>query len=552
MDLLGIVRLSDFRETSASPEQQRKMMTDYADSHGHRIIHFVEDTDVSGDFGPFHPSRATAEWLNNHSNEYGGIICRAINRVARNAEQTLRLIRWAEHRNKVLISIKDGIDTSTDAGRTMAKFMAVVAEMELDQIKTRARDGHVYLTQVAKRWRGMSVPFGYRPYCITCLHTTGECTCQQGKNEGWRLEPDPTYSPILVQMVDKFLAGASFGEIVKWLNDTEVPTPANIQKMRYGKPVNPKAKWTAQSVRKIFTSHAMLGAIEVSEILERDDETGQPVKRSQPKPLYDDDGNLVLRAEPLVSYETWAKVQARINSNPQVGKPHVNASPLLHIAYCGVSGDPMYISTSADRQGNRSFRYYLCRKANHGLCATKRFNAFWLEEIIPAEVIQVVGHMPYLIPHITPAQEYSSALTQVNDAITNLWELAESGMFKDKAEQFKERLDILEIRKAELEAKPSSSEKRSWLESGKTIGQHWESLDQDQRWQFLRDMNIKAYVSRGELPSTFGAMKQSSTGSAIPLDIPQFVMTSDKSVQVTILLGTLRSMADAYNESAAN
>jgi hypothetical protein len=29
MNLLGIIRLSDFRETSASPQQQREMMTDY-------------------------------------------------------------------------------------------------------------------------------------------------------------------------------------------------------------------------------------------------------------------------------------------------------------------------------------------------------------------------------------------------------------------------------------------------------------------------------------------------------------------------------------------
>jgi DNA invertase Pin-like site-specific DNA recombinase len=118
VDLLAIIRLSDFRETSGSPEQQRKAEADYAASHGHRIIAFVEDTDVSGDFGPFHPKRSIGPWLTDRQNEYDGIICRAINRVARNAEQMLRLLRWAENRGKVLISIKDGIDTTTDAGKT--------------------------------------------------------------------------------------------------------------------------------------------------------------------------------------------------------------------------------------------------------------------------------------------------------------------------------------------------------------------------------------------------------------------------------------------------
>ena len=135
VDLLGIVRLSDFRENSVSPEQQVELMSGYAGMHGHRIVHVVHDDDVSGDFGPFHQKRATAEWLNERHAEYQGIITRKIDRVARNAEQTLRLLRWAGNRGKVLISVNDGIDTSTEAGKTMANFMAVVAEMELDAIK---------------------------------------------------------------------------------------------------------------------------------------------------------------------------------------------------------------------------------------------------------------------------------------------------------------------------------------------------------------------------------------------------------------------------------
>ena len=55
MDLLGIVRLSDFRESSVSPEQQIELMSGYARLHSHRIVHIVRDDDVSGDYGPFHP-----------------------------------------------------------------------------------------------------------------------------------------------------------------------------------------------------------------------------------------------------------------------------------------------------------------------------------------------------------------------------------------------------------------------------------------------------------------------------------------------------------------
>ena len=50
------------------------------------------------------------------------------------------------------------------------------------------------------------------------------------EKQGWKLEPDPAYAPILVQIVDRFLGGASIGQIVQWLNDSGIPTSADIAK----------------------------------------------------------------------------------------------------------------------------------------------------------------------------------------------------------------------------------------------------------------------------------------------------------------------------------
>ncbi len=542
MDLLGIVRLSDFRETSGSPDQQKQLMTDYAASHGHQIIAFVEDTDVSGDYGPFHPKRSIGPWLSVRQGEYDGIICRAINRVARNAEQMLRLLRWAEKRNKILISIKDGVDTTTDAGKTMAKFMAVVAEMELDQIKSRAQDGHKYLTHTALRWRGMSVPFGYRPYCILCGETTGECTCLPGRQKGWKLEPDPVYAPVLIQMVDMFLDGATFGQIVQWLNDNKIPTSADIAKVRYGKqPAN--AKWSAQSVRKILTSHAMLGAMDVTEVLERDDETGRPTKRSERKPLYDEHDDLVLRAEPIVSYEKWAKIQARLNGNIQVGKPHVNASPLLRVAYCGICLGPAYITTSKDRQGNRSFRYYLCNAGNHNQCRARRFKADVLEKQIVSTVLEYAGSLRHMVPHIIPAQEYSGALAQAEDAKTNLLEALEAGAFKGRMDVFSERMENIEQRVAGLKGKPSRPAETSWKPTGKTVREYWLSLTPDQRWDYLRSMKVTAFIAREPGIVFDRATDEADTMADIPYTSVR-TYEDNGEVWLNVNLGTLNELRE--------
>jgi hypothetical protein len=68
--------------------------------------------------------------------------------------------------------------------------------------------------------------------------------------------------------------------------------------------------------------------------------------------------------------------------------------------------------------------------------------------------LNYAGSWPHRLPCIKPAQEHSGALARVNDAIANVRELAESGVFKDRAEQFRQRLDTLDQRRAELEAKP--------------------------------------------------------------------------------------------------
>lgn len=529
MRLLGITRLSDFKDESLSVEQQQQMQTDYAKAHGHTIVAFVDDTDISGDYGPFHPKRSIADWLNNRQSEYDGIIFRAINRVARNAEQTLRLIRWAEHRGKVLISIKDGIDTTTEAGRTMAKFMAIVAEMELDQIKSRAKDAHRYITQVARRWPGMQCPFGYVPVKV---------------DNGWKLEPDPVYAPILVQMADRFLDGESFGQIARWLNDEGIPTSRNIARIRSGKEPT-KTRWTTDTVSKILKSPAMIGAIVTTEVLERDDETNKVTRRSDPKPLYDDDGNLVLRAEPIVSYDRWSKIQARISSNPQVSKPHVKASPLLHIAYCGTSGDPMYFSRVTYPQYGRVNRYYVCAKSSNrssvsaaGRCDAKRFSAELLEEIIPEMVLDAVGSVPHMTPDIKPAQEYSSALAQVNDAITNLLEALEAGAFKGRMDVFQTRMSNLEARRDELAAKPSRPEETTWVTTGQTVSEYFNGLAPDAQWDYLRAMHVRAFVDREGRPDSLPM--PDPTGRVVQ------VIDPDSELRVTIHLGamaTLRELA---------
>ncbi len=80
------------------------------------------------------------------------IVVVGIDRLGRNAAEVMTTIRDLGEREIVLRSLREGIDTSTAAGRMVAGVLASLAELELELGKERrlaARD--------ARRARGMSV-----------------------------------------------------------------------------------------------------------------------------------------------------------------------------------------------------------------------------------------------------------------------------------------------------------------------------------------------------------------------------------------------------------
>jgi DNA invertase Pin-like site-specific DNA recombinase len=87
------------------------------------------------------------------------IVVVGIDRLGRNAAEVMTTIRDLGERGIVLRSLREGIDTSTSAGRMVAGVLASLAELELELGKERrsaARD--------ARRARGLSVG---RPKALT-------------------------------------------------------------------------------------------------------------------------------------------------------------------------------------------------------------------------------------------------------------------------------------------------------------------------------------------------------------------------------------------------
>jgi DNA invertase Pin-like site-specific DNA recombinase len=77
-----------------------------------------------------------------------------LDRLGRTASGLTSLFDQLQERNVNLISLKDGVDLSTSAGRLMANVLASVAQYETEIRGERVRAGQAVARAAGKRWGG--------------------------------------------------------------------------------------------------------------------------------------------------------------------------------------------------------------------------------------------------------------------------------------------------------------------------------------------------------------------------------------------------------------
>jgi len=88
------------------------------------------------------------------SNRVSRLVVWRLDRLGRTASGLTKLFENLQARKVNLISIKDGIDLSTTAGRLIANVLASVAAYEIEVISERIRAGQAAPKAKGKRWGG--------------------------------------------------------------------------------------------------------------------------------------------------------------------------------------------------------------------------------------------------------------------------------------------------------------------------------------------------------------------------------------------------------------
>jgi DNA invertase Pin-like site-specific DNA recombinase len=251
----------------------------------------------------------------------------------------------------------------------MVMFRGMVAQGELERIRSRTRDG---LRQRARDGFATGpVPFGYRTVLV-------DPSVSDRKKSKKRIEIDDRLAPIVRRVFQMYADGRGYAGIAKALNRDGAPSPT-------GRGWAPSSIWPMLRESR-YAGEWMHGRERVVRRVGK-----KVIKEYAP----DEEVVRVKRAElAIIPPDLWARVQEGIEKRKRLDmKAQLVATSwaavhmLSGTLKCGECGGPLRIQTSKHALTGWSRRYYRCPNRRAGRCA----NSTWL----PADEIEhkVIAHL---------------------------------------------------------------------------------------------------------------------------------------------------------------
>jgi len=220
---VGYVRCSTTMQATegVTLANQRERIEAYCQFKGLALAEIVEDAGLSGGVNRDRPGFLHLLDII-ETGRVKVLVLYSLERLSRDMLTLLALERLLDEHDVELHTVEGLIDTSTFDGWMSFAMKAFLGEVERRQIKHRTRKAMQF-----KRSRGEvvgAVPWGYR-------------------RNGATLEPVPEEQDAIARVNEKYQAGDRLTDIVRWMNETGIPT-------RAGTP------WTAAQARKLIRDYA--------------------------------------------------------------------------------------------------------------------------------------------------------------------------------------------------------------------------------------------------------------------------------------------------------
>lgn len=373
-------RYSSAGQKEQSIDGQLAAAYKYAEAKGYQIVHEYIDRAMTGRNDDRDDFQRMLSDTGKH--QFSVIIVWKVDRFGRNREE----ITFNKYRCK-----KNGVRVEYVAENMPEGPESVILEAVLEgmaeyyslQLSQNVKRG---LLENAKHHKAVSgtPPLGYK------------------LTEDKHFEVDPDTAPLVRVIYEKYAAGETLFEIIRYLNNAGYKTPR-------GKP------FARTSLDKLLKNEKYIGIYKFKDI------------------IYDEDA-----VPALIDKDLFYKVQDMLEKNKRAPVKNWNYSDYLLTGklFCGHCGDPM-VGKAGHGKSGRKYDYYICKKNDK-----KPVRKEWIEETVLQEVHRILDDdeifqmivdntWKYYLEQDTKEHEREAMLKQIADiekGIANLSKAVEQGM----------------------------------------------------------------------------------------------------------------------------
>jgi site-specific DNA recombinase len=239
MRLAGYVRVSRVGgregESFISPTEQTERLQAWCKAHGHQLVRIAEDLDVSG--GEAQRPQLLHILDDIEAGKLDGLIVAKLDRFARNISHAVAMLDRIHHAGGQFVSVSEGFDSTTPAGRLALNMLLAFAQFELERIRDQ-------WTDVVQRM----ISRGIHPGAVPPVGYT--------RDDTGHLHPSPQ-AHLISEAFRRRAAGDTLSAITRWLQAEGLQTAR-------GGPVS------RSTVFGLLTNRAYLGEARSGELVNRE------------------------------------------------------------------------------------------------------------------------------------------------------------------------------------------------------------------------------------------------------------------------------------------
>lgn len=357
------------QEDSVSIQNQKAMLTQYAQTQGWEIVQIYSDEDYAGADRNRPAFRQLLEDAENR--RFDIVLCKTQSRFTRELELVEKYIhglfpQWGIR----FVSVVDHADTENKGNKKSRQINGLVNEWYLEDLSENIRS-----VLTSRRQNGCHIGafalYGYRK--------DPECK--------GHLLIDEEAAQVVREVFALFSQGYGKTAIARILNERGIPNPTEYKRqhgLRYQQPHGTNSTlWRYSAISSMLTNEIYIGNL----VQGKYGSVSYKTKQNRPRPRsewYRVEGT----HEPIIDRELWDRVQGMI---AQRAKPFQNGriglfAGKVRCAFCGYA-------LRSSRSHNRDYLQCATRMVSKDACPGAFISVERLEQIVRSELVRMTGEL---------------------------------------------------------------------------------------------------------------------------------------------------------------